>query len=64
MIFLLGGGGGGGESERESKEEEKERESNLLSTIHRVMSVGICRGKNQSSLSQRGLRVGTKNEGF
>ena len=36
----------------------------LLSTIHEVSSVGIRRAKNQSSSSQRQLRVCTKNEVF
>ena len=58
--FLLGG-----KRERESKEGEKEREhSNLLSPIPGVLSVGIRRAKSESSSTRRGLRVGTKNEGF
>ena len=50
---------------RESKEGEKEREhSNLLSPIPGVLSVEIRRAKSESSSTRRGLRVGTKNEGF
>ena len=36
----------------------------LLSAIYGVPSIGIHRAKNQSSSSQQGLRLGTKNEGF
>ena len=55
----------GGKNVRESKEGEKEREhSNLLSPILGVLSVGILRAKSKSSSTRRGLRVGTKNEGF
>ena len=55
----------GGENVRESKEGEKEREhSNLLSPIPGVPSVRIRRAKSESSSTRRGLRVGTKKEGF
>ena len=36
----------------------------LLSSIHGVLSVGICRAKNKSSSTRLGLRVGTKNMRF
>ena len=50
---------------RESKEGEKEREHfNLLSPILGVPLVGIHRAKSESSSTRRGLRVGTKKEGF
>ena len=46
------------------REKGREKKSKFLSTIHGVSLVGIRLAKNQSSLSQRGLRMGTKNEGF
>ena len=50
---------------RESKEGEKEREHfNLLSPILGVPLIGIRRAKSGSSSTRRGLRVGTKKEGF
>ena len=49
----------------ESKEGEKEREHfNLLSPIPGVPPVGIHRAKSESSSTRRGLRVGSKKEGF
>ena len=40
------------------------RESKFPSAISRVSSVEICRAKNESSSTRRGLHVDTKNTGF
>ena len=50
-----GGGGGGGGGERELQ---------LLSTIYGDRVVRIIWAKNESSSTQRGLRVGTGNQRF
>ena len=56
---------GGGWKVRDSKYGEKEKEhTNLLSPILGVSFVGIHRTKSEISSTRRGLRVGTKNEGF
>ena len=44
--------------------EKKKRAFKLLSSIRGVSPVGIRQAKSESSSSQRGLRVCTKNEGF
>ena len=52
---------------RERKGEKKEmrnKKFKLLSSIHRVPSVGIRRAKNESSSTRRGLHVGTENTRF
>ena len=38
--------------------------SSLLFLIQGVSTIGICRAKNESSSTRRGLRVSTKNTGF
>ena len=48
----------------EREGEKRKRSPKLLSSILGVPSVGICRAKSESSSTQRGLRVGTKKEGF
>ena len=53
----MGGGGGGGGGGCGGGLE-------LLSSIHRVLLVGIRRAKNESSSTRRGLCVGTENIGF
>ena len=50
--------------DRERERGGEKKKSNLLSTIHEVLSVGIGRAKNQSSSSRRGLHMSMKNEGF
>ena len=66
--FYWGGGGGGGggvvESKRQQIRRERKEHSNLLSPILEVLFVGIHRAKSESSSTRRGLRVGTKKEGF
>ena len=69
LLGWVGGGGGGGVARgwkvRDNKYGEKEKEhSNLLSPILKVSFVGIHRAKSESSSTRRGLRVGTKKEGF
>ena len=44
--------------------EREKKKSKLLSSIYGIPSVGISRAKSESSSTRRGLRVGTKNEGF
>ena len=51
-------------SGRERERRREKKQSKLLSSIHGVPSVGICRAKNESSFTRRGLRVDTENTGF
>ena len=46
-----------------SRKREREK-TKLFSSIYGVSSVGIRWAKNESSSTQRGLNVGTKNTGF
>ena len=44
--------------------EKKKKASKLLSLILGVPPIGICQAKSESSSTQRGLRVHTKNKEF
>ena len=46
------------------KREERKGAFKLISSILGVPSIGIRRAKSESSSTRRGLRVGTKKEGF
>ena len=53
-----------GFSHKREREKEKKKETKLLSSIYRVLSVEISWVKNKSSFTRQGLRVGTENMGF